>query len=189
MNGDPREQSRAPVSTSALSTPGHVTALIRHFRDLRDRTHGGSVGRDDKEVHFAHAVDLLAPVARQALEEINTHLLLGTGRVVATGLQRDADGGLSASWDLEWPEQLAVGVAPVTLLADYGIGFHHPHLRGATVRDWPLNVFTTEDAIDQLPIMRAIVTGDLHNLVFQADYRIIPAVTRRSTEQSPRHMP
>jgi len=182
MNGDSHEQSRAPVSASALSTPGHVTALIRHFSDLRDRTHGGSVSRHDKEAHFAHAVELLVPVARQALEEINTHLLLDTGRVVATGLQRDANGSLSASWDLAWPEQLAAGVAPVSLLADYGIGFHHPHLRGATVRDWPLNVFTARDATDQLPIMRAIVTADLHNLVFQADYRIIPAVMRPPTE-------
>jgi hypothetical protein len=182
MNGDPREQSPAPVSTSALSTPGHVTALIRHFSDLRDRTHGGSVSRDDKEAHFAQAVKLLEPIARQALEEINTHLLLGTGRVVATGLQRDADGSLSASWHLEWPEQLAAGVAPVTLFAYYGIGFHHPHLRGATVSNWPLNVFTIQDATDQLPIMRAIATGDLHNLVFQADYRIIPAVMRPSTQ-------
>jgi hypothetical protein len=48
------------------------------------------------------------------------------------------------------------------------------HLRGATVRDWPLNVFTIHDDADQLLIMRAIVTSDLHNLVFQADYRIIP---------------
>jgi hypothetical protein len=93
---------------------------------------------------------------------------------------------LSASWDLEWPEQLAAGVAPVTLLAYYGVGFHHPHLRGATVRDWPLNVFTIQDAADQLPILRAIATSDLHNLVFQADYRIIPAVMRPSTEQPPR---
>ncbi|MCW3045208.1 MAG: hypothetical protein JWL57_3366 [Actinobacteria bacterium] len=171
MNGEPHEQS-----------PGHVTALIRHFNDLRDRTHGGSVSREDKEAHFAHAVELLAPVARQALEEINTHLLLDTGRVIATGLQREADGSLSASWDLAWPEQLAAGVGPVTLLAYYGIGFHHPHLRGATVRDWPLNVFTIHDAADLLPIMRAIATGDLHNLVFQADYRIIPAVTRPPPE-------
>ncbi len=37
--------------------------------------------------------------------------------------------------------------------------------------------------------MRAIATSDLHNLVFQADYRIIPAVTRRSTEQPPWHTP
>jgi hypothetical protein len=184
MNGDP--QSPAQVSTSALPTPGHVTALIRHFSDLRDRTHGGSASREDKEAHFAHAVELLAPVARQALEEINTHLLLDTGRVIATGLQREADGSLSASWDLAWPEQLAAGVAPVTLLAYYGVGFHHPHLRGATVRYWPLNVFTLQDAADQLPILRAIATSDLHNLVFQADYRIIPAVMRPSTEPPPR---
>jgi len=180
MAGDPHEQSHSQVSASASSTPGHLTALIRHFIDLRDGTHGGSVSRDDKETHFEHAVELLEPVARQALDEINTHLLLDTGRVVATGLQRGAGGSLSASWELTWPEQQGAGVAPVTLEAYYGIGFHHPHLRGATVGDWPLNVFTIHDAADQLPIMRAIATSDLHNLVFQADYRIIPAVTRPS---------
>ena len=197
MNGDPREQpsahaqasttetSAAPATsatsttsaTSATSAPGHVTALIRHFADLRDHTHGGAVSRADKESHFIHAVELLAPAARRVLEEIDTHLLLGTGSIAETGVQRDAEGGLSASWELAWPEQRAVGVPPVTLCAYYGIGFHHPHLRGATVRDWPLNVFTTDDADDQIPIMRAIVTSDLHNLVFQADYRIIPAIT------------
>ena len=185
MNRDPREQIPSAISTSPSSTPGHVTALIRHFDDLRDRTHGGSTSRHDKEAHFARAVELLAPVARQTLEEINTYLLLDTGRVVATGLQRDAEGSMSASWDLAWPEQLAAGLAPVTLLAFYGIGFHHPHLRGATVGDWPLNVFTVHDAADQLPIMRAVVTGDLHNLVFQADYRIIPAVMRPRSELTP----
>jgi hypothetical protein len=64
------------------------------------------------------------------------------------------------------------------LHAYFGAGFHHPHLRGATVGDWPLNVFSVQDATDQLPILRAIATSDLHNLVFQSDYRIIPAVTR-----------
>jgi hypothetical protein len=165
-------------STSQSSAPGHIAALLRHFSDLRDRTHGGSVSREDKETRFAHTVGLLAPVARQALEEINTYLLLDTGRVVATGLQRDPDGSLSASWGLTWPEQPAAGVAAVRLLAYYGVGFHHPHLRGATVGDWPLNVFTIQDAADELPILRAIATSDLHNLVFQADYRIIPAVMR-----------
>jgi hypothetical protein len=67
------------------------------------------------------------------------------------------------------------------LHAYFGAGFHHPHLRGATVGDWPLNVFSVQDATDQLPILRAIATTDLHNLVFQSDYRIIPAVTRPST--------
>jgi len=127
-------------------------------------------------------VDLLAPVARQALHEINTDLLLDTGTVVATGLQRDSEGGLNASWALAWSEQRSAGVAPVTLLAYYGIGFHHPHLRGVTVGDWPLNVFNEADAADQLPMLRAIVTADLHNLVFEADYRIIPAVMRSPSE-------
>ncbi|MCW2673180.1 MAG: uncharacterized protein JWP14_1769 [Frankiales bacterium] len=179
MSGHPGGQSPAPISTSPSATPGHLTALIRHFDDLRDNTHGGSVSRHDKEAHFARAVELIAPVAHQALGEINTHLLLDSGSVVVTGLQREADGSLSASWELAWPEQQAVGVAPVTLLGYYGIGFHHPHLRGATVGDWPLNVFTVQDAGDQLPMLRAIVAADLHNLVFQADYRIIPAVMRR----------
>ncbi|HXA32454.1 MAG TPA: hypothetical protein VNV87_09365 [Acidimicrobiales bacterium] len=73
-------------------------------------------------------------------------------------------------------------MAPLTLLAYYGIGFHHPHLRGATVGDWPLNVFTKDDATDQLPVLRAIATAELHNLVYQADYRIIPAVMRPPPE-------
>lgn len=173
--------NKREARVTELSEPGHLTALIRHFIDLRDGTHGGSVSRREKEAHFAHAVELLAPVARQALDEINSHLLLDTGKVVATGLHRVPDGSLSASWDLTWPEQKTAGVAPVTLYAYYGTDFLHPHLRGATVRDWPFNVFTLHDAADLLPIMRAIVTSDLHNLVFQADYRIIPAVTRPST--------
>ncbi|MCU1492722.1 MAG: hypothetical protein JWO62_486 [Acidimicrobiaceae bacterium] len=185
MNGEPEERLPAEVSTPALSAPGHLTGLLRHFSDLRDGTHGGSVSRRDKEAHFAHAVELLAPVARQALDEINAHLLLGSGTVVATGLQRKADGSSSASWDLVWPEQLEAGIAPVSLRAYYGFGFHHPHLRGATVGDWPLNVFTIHDATDQLCILRAIATSDLHNLVFQADYRIIPAVTRPSSISPP----
>jgi hypothetical protein len=167
-------------------TPGHLTALNWHFEDLRDDTHGGSVSRRDKEAHFASAVALVAPVARQALDEVNTHVLLDTGQVVVTGLERDAEGGLKASWDLAWSEQQAAGVAPVRLLAYYGIGFHHPHLRGTTVGDWPLNVFTSHDATDQLPIMRAIVAADVHNLVFQADYRIIPAVMRPPSATPPR---
>jgi hypothetical protein len=66
----------------------------------------------------------------------------------------------------------------VTLTAWFGGGFHHPHLRGATVHDWPLNVYDAQDARDLLPVLQGVVTADLHNLVFQADWRIIPAVRR-----------
>jgi len=156
--------------------PAYIISLIRHFEDLRDGTHGGSASRKDKETHFAKAVQLLAPVARQVLTEMNTSLLLDTGQLSETGLQRTADGGLSASWALSWPEQRAAGVKPIVLQAYFGGRFHHPHLRGTTVHDWPLNVFSDEDAAAQLPILRAIASSDLHNLVYRADYRIVPAV-------------
>jgi len=163
------------VSESAR--PAYITSLMSHFEDLRDGTHGGSASRMDKEAHFEKAVELLAPIARQVLIEMNASLLLDTGQITETGLRRTADGGLNASWALSWPEQRAVGVEPIVLQAYFGGGFHHPHLRGTTVGDWPLNVFSDEDAAAQLSILRAIASSDLHNLVYRADYRIVPAVT------------
>jgi hypothetical protein len=164
------------------SIPAHVTSLLRHFSDLRDGVHGGAASRHDKETRFAEEVDLLSPLAHQALSEVNTYLLLDSGAVSETGLQRSPEGGMSAAWELSWPEQRDARVPPIMLHAYFGVGFHHPHLRGATVGDWPLNVFSVQDATSQLPILRAIATSDLHNLVFQSDYRIIPAITRPSSE-------
>lgn len=157
------------------SRPGHTAELLRHFADLRDGTHGGgAVSRADKERLFARTVSLLDPYARQALGEIDDDLLLGTGEILATGF-RPADDGVDAVWALSWPEQRDAGVGPVTLRAHYGAGFHHPHLRGGTVRDWPLNVFTEEQAAAKLTCLREIAAAEVHNLVFQRDYRIIPA--------------
>ena len=159
------------------AVPAYITSLTRHFEDLRDGTHGGSASRKAKEAHFETAVELLAPVARQVLTELNTMLLLGSGQLTETGLRSMRDGGTDAAWALSWPEQRGAGVDPIVLHAFFGGGFHHPHLRGTTVGDWPLNVFSEQDAAGQLPVLRAIVTGDLHNLVYRADYRIVPAVT------------
>src|SRR5436309_11409645 len=159
------------------AVPTYITSLIRHFEDLRDGTHGGSTSRKQKEAHFEKAVQLLAPIARQVLSEMNTSLLLDTGQLTETGLRRTADGGLNASWALSWPEQQAAGIEPIVLQAYFGGGFHHPHLRGTTVHDWPLNVFSEEDAAAQLSILRAIASSDLHNLVYLSDYRIVPVVT------------
>src|SRR5207248_3588766 len=93
--------------------PGYITSLIRHFADLRGGTHGGSANRKDKEAHFEKAVQLLAPIARQVLTEINTSLLLDTGQLTETGLRRTGDGGLTASWALSWPEQQTAGVETI----------------------------------------------------------------------------
>jgi hypothetical protein len=157
--------------------PEYTAALLRHFADLRDDTHGDATSRRDKERLFTAAAALLDPHARQALDEVNTHLLLGTGEVTAAGVRRSADGGVEALWALSWPEQHATGVNPIIIRAFYGAGFHHPHLQGGTVGDWPLNVFDEQQAAAELPTLRAIASADLHNLVFQrgGDYRIIPA--------------
>src|SRR5438477_13116528 len=106
------------------ATPAYITSLIRHFGDLRDGTHG-SASRKDKEAHFEKAVQLLAPIARQVLSEMNTSLLLDTGQLTETGLRRTADGGLTASWALSWPEQQAAGVETIMPEAYFGGSFHH----------------------------------------------------------------
>jgi hypothetical protein len=156
----------------------YTAALLRHFSDLRDGTYGGAVSRPDKERFFREAVALLDPHARQALIEINTDLLLGSGEVTATGARRLVDGGVDAVWALSWAEQQAAKLDPIVIRAFYGAGTHHPHLRGGSVHDWPLNVFDEDQAGRELPNLRAIASADLHNLVFHlgGDIRIIPAV-------------
>ena len=155
--------------------PEYTAELLRHFADLRDGTHGGASSRQDKERLFAAAVTLLDPHARRPLDEINTDLLLGTGDVTATGVRR-GQGGVEAIWALSWPEQRATGLNPIIIRAYYGAGTHHPHLQAGTAGDWPLNVFDEKQAAAQLPTLRAMASADLHNLAFQRDYRIIPAI-------------
>jgi hypothetical protein len=160
--------------------PAYTGELFRHFADLRDGTHGGASSRRDKEYLFTAAVALLDPHARQPLHEINTRLLLGTGEVTATGV-RGHGGGVDAVWALSWPEQQATGINPIIIRAFYSAGAHHPHLQGGTVGDWPLNVFDEEQAAAELATLRATASADIHNLVFQRDYRIIPAIVSGRT--------
>jgi hypothetical protein len=162
----------------------YTAELLRHFADLRDGTHGGVTSRRDKELFFTVAVPLLDPYARQALEEINADLLLGTGEVTATGIRRSG-GGLEAIWALSWSAQQDAGISPIIIRAYYGAGAHHPHLQGGTVGDWPLNVFHEGQAAAELPALRAVASADLHNLVFQRDYRIIPAIVNGWTPRQP----
>jgi hypothetical protein len=173
--------SRASKEKIVAIESEHTAALLRHFADLRDGTHGGARSQHDKERLFAAAVPLLDPYARQALEEINISLLLGTGELTATGVHDSGDGGLDAVWALSWPQQRAAGIKPVIIRAYFGAGFAHPHLQSGTVGDWPLNVFDQEQAAGELSTLRAMAAADLHNLVFQVggDIRIIPATFER----------
>jgi hypothetical protein len=180
--------SKSPQSTSPnlneetiqAPRPASTSALLRHFADLRDGTHGGARSQPDKERLFAAAVRLLDPHARQALEEINTFLLLRTGEVTATGVRPSADGGIDAVWALSWPEQQAAGIEPIVIRAYFGRGFAHPHLQSGTAGDWPFNVFDEVQAAAELPTLRAMAAADIHNLVLQlgGDVRIIPATVK-----------
>jgi len=158
--------------------PANTGALLRHFADLRDGTHGDASSRTDKQRLFAEAVTLLDPYAREALDKINTDLLLDTGELSATGVRRSATRGLDAVWTLAWPQQQAARIDPITIRAYFGSGSPHPHLQGGTVGDWPLNVFDAHQAAAELATLRTIAAAEIHNLVFQTggDYRIIPAL-------------
>jgi hypothetical protein len=170
-----------PAMTSSRSE--YTGALLRHFADLRDGSHGTATFRQEKERLFADAVALLDPYARQALNEIDEDLLLDTGEITATAVRRSATGGLDSVWSLAWPQQRAARIKPIVIRAYFGIGSPHPHLQGATVGDWPLNVFDQPQAAAELATLRAIAAAEIHNLVFQTggDYRIIPALLNRTS--------
>ncbi|HUE28730.1 MAG TPA: hypothetical protein VMP89_18290 [Solirubrobacteraceae bacterium] len=167
--------------TMTTSHSEHTEALLRHFADLRDGSHGGATSRKEKERLFGEAVALLDPFAHQALHEIDADLLLGTGEITATGVRRSATAGLDSVWALAWPEQRAARIKPIIIRAYFGIGSPHPHLQGGTVGDWPLNVFDDHQAAAELATLRTIAAAEIHNLVFQTggDYRIIPALLNR----------
>lgn len=167
------------TTASLVTTPPHLRGLLKHFADLRDGTHGdGAVTREDKEHLFVAAAGFIDPYVRQALSEINEFLLLGSGTIAVSGITKAHPGDVSAFWTLSWPEQQRAAISPITIEAFFGHNFHHPHLRGSTVGNWPLNVFSDADAAAELPILRAIASAELHNMVFQRDFTIVPATTR-----------
>src|SRR5256885_14797013 len=84
------------TAASTEAEPAYTEALLRHFADLRDGTHGGASSRTDKERLFTEAVGLLDPYARQILDEINRYLLLDTGEGSATGIRPAPAGGVDA---------------------------------------------------------------------------------------------
>ena len=94
----------------------HTGALLRHFADLRDGSHGAATSRQGKERLFAEAVALLDPYARQALEEIDGRISCSTPAVItATGVRRSSTAGLIAVWALAWPQQRTAHIKPIVI--------------------------------------------------------------------------
>jgi hypothetical protein len=163
--------------------------LLRHVQDLRTGTYEGAVSQSEKEVVYRRGVELLSPVALAVLEAANAAFLNGTGQVLATGPQNDGYGGLEARFELSWPEQRAAWVVrgpreplqPVRIVAHYHRGFHHPHLGGSRVGDWPFQITSPADAERQAGVLAAIVEVELHQRIYETDWRILP-VTRQGEE-------
>jgi hypothetical protein len=156
--------------------------LLRHLQDLRSDTYEGAMSRGAKEEVYRQGINLLRPVAVEILEEANTLFLNGTGHVQMIGPEEDGFGGLVTRFELSWPEQRAARVMrgpngplqPVRIVINYSLGFHHPHLSGSTAGFWPFQVTSAADAGRQKGILAAIVELELHQRIYETDWRILP---------------
>ena len=156
--------------------------LLRHLQDLRSGTYEGAMSRGAKEGVYRQGITLLRSVAVEILEEANTLFLNGTGKVQMIGPEEDGSGGLVTRFELSWPEQRAARVMrgpngplqPVRLVVNYSQGFHHPHLSGSTAGLWPFQVTSAADAERQKSVLAAIVELELHQRIFETDWRILP---------------
>ncbi len=160
--------------------PPRTEDIFRHLEDLRSRSYEGARDWADRVAVFHRAVSLLDPVVREILDGANEAFLAGTGTVHRhTG--EDRDGGVYAHWELSWPLQREATardggrVEPVQVMAVFGRGSMHPHLRGAVAGMWPCQVTSEADARRQEPVLRAIVEAELHQRIFQGGWEIIPA--------------
>ena len=164
------------------STAIHADDLLRHLQDLRTGTYEGVKSGSEKESLYRRGIDLLTPLAVAVLREANTLFLNGMGEVQVIGPEDDGSGGLVTRFELSWPEQRASQVTrgpleplqPVRIVVHYSQGFLHPHLSGSTAGYWPFQVTSREDAERQKNILAAIVELELHQRVFETDWRILP---------------
>lgn len=156
--------------------------LLRHLQDLRTGTYEGVENRDAKEELYRRGVQLLTPIAVAVLEEANALFLKNTGSLQVIGPERDNTNGLVTRFELSWPEQRTAHVTrgiprplePVCILVDYSQNFLHPHLAGSTAGHWPFQVVNEIDAQRQRGILAAIVELELHQRIFETDWRILP---------------
>ncbi len=87
---------------------------------------------------------------------------------------------------MSWPEQRAAynnhasyePLQPICIIVNYSQNFLHPHLSGSTVGYWPFQVTSKHDAERQKGILSAIVELELHQRIFETDWRILPVSGR-----------
>ncbi len=156
--------------------------MFRHLADLRSGSYEGAQPRDARLELFERAVVLMDPVVRSVLEETKDTFLAGAGDIELHPVTLHSNGDAAAAWSLSWPEQRAAenvrgacDVGPIQVIALFASGFTHPHLRGTSAGNWPLQVLDPQDAERQEPIVRAIVEAELHERVFEGTWRIVPS--------------
>jgi hypothetical protein len=170
----------------AMNHPNPTTIraddLLRHLQDLRTGAYEGARTRSAKEALYRRGVEFLTPIAATILEEANTLFLHGTGNVHIIGPEDDGLGGLVTRFELSWPEQRAAqdthepygSLKPVCIVVNYSQDFLHPHLSGSDAGYWPFQVTSEADAERQRGVLAAIVELELHQRVFETDWRILP---------------
>jgi hypothetical protein len=62
----------------------------------------------------------------------------------------------------------------VSIVVSYPQRFLHPHLSGSAAGFWPFQVTSEADAERQRSILAVIVELELHQRVFETDWRILP---------------
>jgi hypothetical protein len=95
-------------------------------------------------------------------------------------------------FQLSWPEQRAARIMrgpngplqPVRIVVNYSQGVLHPHLSGSATGFWPFQVTSAADARRQRGVLAAIVELELHQRVFEIDWRILPISSHSELEHS-----
>lgn len=159
--------------------------FLRHLEDLRTRTHERAKSRTEKEQIYRRGIELLTPVAHSVLEAANHAFLQGTGQIQVIGPQDDGAGGLDTFYELSWPQQRAGRVRPdrggdaplppVRIKAHFPLKFNHPHIAGGSIGgNWPFQIVNVADAERQADILAAIVEMEIHERIYETDWRILP---------------
>ena len=98
------------------------------------------------------------------------------------GPEEEGTGDLVTRFELSWPEQRAARIMrgphgplqPVRIIVNYSQGFLHPHLSRSIAGFWPFQVTSAADAERQKSILAAIVGLELHQRIFETNWRILP---------------
>ncbi len=158
-----------------------VQDTVRHLVDLEHDYYEGAESRADRETVFRNAFELVTPVARRVLQDMNEWLLGDAGTVETFPPEDDGASGLEGRWTLYWPALATAKrkhgtgpLEPVRLIAVFPAGWTHGHFERphpgmpAAVTAWPFQIVTAEDAERQEPVLRVIAEAELHERVYQA---------------------